>query len=309
MDVARAVTPPNEEKPLPATPSRPSLNSMVSSAEVEALLPPGQPRKTPTAKRVALEMMAETEDDSEAESDESVLGVKYGKTKTDNRGRVPAAKQLRSATPNGKTTIKTTTAVAASPIKAAPTRTAPASERPIRVTRATTRSTAAATRKPLAPAQPKPHPLAPIAAIPAHRPRGPTGAAPPAQPQTTQKVTRATATPSSRIPARRHTRATSPPLPPPPSSSGSTIPTYSRLPPLVPTKRRYVLKAPPQLPSQGQANTNVAPSLETVPEQSPDAWMSGLDAQAVVEPATKSGRPSIRSVRKRRSSFSAADLL
>lgn len=41
----------------------------------------------------------------------------------------------------------------------------------------------------------------------------------------------------------------------------------------------------------------------------PDAWMSGEAAGAIVDAANKNGRPLLRSVRRRRSSFSAADVI
>ncbi|KAF9518410.1 hypothetical protein BS47DRAFT_297949 [Hydnum rufescens UP504] len=141
-DVARVVTPPIEEKPLPTvppaypgTPTRPSLASMTSAAEVEALLPPGQPRKTPTGKRIALEMLEDDEDQESDASDDSVLGQK-AKNGTTARGNAPVTKQLRSVSPSGKTTIKTTTAVAGAPTRAS-ARTVPNTTS--RVTRASTR--------------------------------------------------------------------------------------------------------------------------------------------------------------------------
>lgn len=81
---------------------------------------------------------------------------------------------------------------------------------------------------------------------------------------------------------------------PPPS------PVPSRLPTLIPSKRPH--------PTHSTSLSEVAgvPTLKRPGE--PDAWMK-TNASAVVTPATTSGRPGLRSVRRRRSSFSSADVV
>ncbi|KAJ7067960.1 tyrosine protein phosphatase [Mycena amicta] len=83
-------------------------------------------------------------------------------------------------------------------------------------------------------------------------------------------------------------------LPPTPSAP-------SRLPMLVTGKRQT---APP---SASLADVASATIKRTPTEQS-NAWMKA-HADAVVVPASKSARPGLRPVRKRRSSFSAADII
>ncbi|KAJ7087191.1 phosphoprotein phosphatase [Mycena belliarum] len=81
------------------------------------------------------------------------------------------------------------------------------------------------------------------------------------------------------------------PLPPP---------TPSRLPTLIPTRRA---------PQHTSSLTDVASAtLKRAPPVPSDAWMK-TNVAAVVVPATKSERPGLRPVRRRRSSFSAADVI
>lgn len=320
---ARAVTPPVDDKPLPlvpTTPSRPSLASMTSAAEVEALLPPGQPRKTPTTKRVALEML---EDDDEGDSDDSngsLLGVKT-KSNPAGRGTAPVVKQLRSMSPSGKTTIKTTTAVGGPNGKTtvSGTRTVPATAS--RATRATTRTQALVSpRKGPAPSVGgRATPIAPLSLVPRPASRAREEPVPNRTRAATQLTAQRNTRPTpSKIPARKLNRVASPPPALPSSSKISTTSVaggFSRLPTMVTSKRSYVGKALPTPPLPPRPATAVQAvvsiELDVVPERpsQDDAWMSGVDAKAVVEPATKSGRPSIRSVRRRRSSFSSADIL
>ncbi|KAF7331779.1 Phosphoprotein phosphatase [Mycena kentingensis (nom. inval.)] len=90
------------------------------------------------------------------------------------------------------------------------------------------------------------------------------------------------------------TGATRRPIPPP-------SPAPSRLPTLAATKR---LTAHPTT-----SLTDVATAtIKRVPTEQSDAWMK-TNASTVVVPASKSARPGLRSVKKRRSSFSAADIV
>lgn len=137
--IARPVTPPQDDMvPEPTTPTgppKPLTSSTASAAEVEAMLPPGQPRKTPTGKRVALEMLGEEEDDEAAASDDSMEDVKNNHgVAASQRPIAPVTKASRTMSPHGKTVVKTATAVAGSPAKAVAARVAPATQaRPVRV--------------------------------------------------------------------------------------------------------------------------------------------------------------------------------
>ncbi|KAG6919291.1 hypothetical protein DXG01_007423 [Tephrocybe rancida] len=81
-----------------------------------------------------------------------------------------------------------------------------------------------------------------------------------------------------------------------PNPPASPVP--SRLPTLIPSKR--VLTHTTSL-------TEAVGGVKSKPG-GPDAWMKA-NASAVVTPATTSGRPGLRSVRRRRSSFSSADVV
>ncbi|KAG6865989.1 hypothetical protein C0991_009661 [Blastosporella zonata] len=79
---------------------------------------------------------------------------------------------------------------------------------------------------------------------------------------------------------------------PPPS------PVPSRLPTLIPSKRQL---------THTSSLTDTIGTAKSKPGEL-DAWMK-TNASAVVTPATTSGRPGLRSVRRRRSSFSSADVV
>ncbi|KAF8334985.1 protein-tyrosine phosphatase-like protein [Cantharellus anzutake] len=313
----RTITPPLDDKPLPAvpvTPSRPSLNSMNSVAEVEALLPPGQPRKTPTTKRVALEMLEDEEEDciSDSSSQHSVLGNRTPSASA-TRGAAPVTKQLRSTSPSGKTVVKTTTAIAGSPAKrvhAAPST--------ARVTRATTRAhgnpsprkggVASHTRSAtvIAPLNFGPRPTNRMLTATASKGHNASADSP-------TKLARVTL---SKIPSRKLSRAASPPsaLPSAVAYVAASLEKgpgmrNSRLPTLVPSKRTFGGKPLPLIQS---AVTGIGVVLGTVSEGSvatlksqEDVWMSNTN---VVETGTKTRRPSLRPTRRRRSSFSNADI-
>lgn len=103
---------------------------------------------------------------------------------------------------------------------------------------------------------------------------------------TTARTT-AAATGRVPIPASRPPRA-------PPS------PTPSRLPTLIPTKRNH--HATNSLSEVASAATRKMAGAAS------DAWMTS-NPSAVVVPGSKSERPGLRSVRRRRSSFSSADVV
>jgi cell division cycle 14 len=78
------------------------------------------------------------------------------------------------------------------------------------------------------------------------------------------------------------------------------LPVPSRLPTLIPSKRPH--------PSHSSSLSEVANTTVKRTGTTSDAWMTN-NPSAVVVPATKSARPGLRSIRRRRSSFSSADVV
>ncbi|KAH7916686.1 tyrosine protein phosphatase [Hygrophoropsis aurantiaca] len=237
------VTPPqaNAAPIIPLPPVTPSRHVATAAAKAHAIAPPGQPRKTPVAKRVAVDSDEEDEEDD----------------------TLPALGVAPPARPRAKTTTRITAA-----------RGTASEQRPTRVLR----SAAATTQK--RPARPTP---------------GTKTTAPP------NKIPRLAAGSSSRSTAAAAAMMRGPGAPstrrvpqPPPS------PTPSRLPTLVTAKRAA------NTLSEVAANATARPTKPTS-----DAWMTtGAAASAVVVPASKTNlRPGPRPVRRRRSSFSAADVV
>lgn len=239
-------TPPLATKSLP--PVTPSRHIATAAAKAKAIAPPGQPRKTPLAKRVAHDS-TDDEDDHDEEMD--VL---------------PAL----GALPVARSRVKP---------KATASRGITASEqRPSRVTRST--AGAAAIRK------------TGTGAVPAS-PVKSSGQGPNKIPRLattrTTSAAKAAAAAASNPPAANTRR-----MNPPPS------PTHSRLPTLIPSKR------PHHVSSLSEVST--VASFKRAGAGGADAWMTN-NTSAVVVPATKSERPGLRSVRRRRSSFSSADVV
>lgn len=323
----RPVTPPMEDVPTPTTPVRQLVTSTASVTEVEAMLPPGQPRKTPTGKRVALEMLCD-EDEVGDGSNNSMEDIKM-KSECQSRGAAPVTKQSRTISPSGKTVMKTATAVAGSPAKqprtvmprgplataSKPVRASPRIQGLANARRAGGDSVSQAVGVQTAPS----HSTQRTREEQVTMTRSRSGT----QPQQSQRTSR----PPSKIPSRKISRAPSPPAL---SSSGKITPSIvasgaplSRLPTLIPSKRAFAGKslsmttAVPAMKSLGlatvsegdPANINGGSNAPGQDQVSEDAWMSGADAMAVVEPGTKPGsRPSIQRVRRRRSSFSSVDI-
>jgi cell division cycle 14 len=324
----RPVTPPMEDIPTPTTPLRQLVTSTASAAEVEAMLPPGQPRKTPTGKRVALEMLGDEDEFEGNGSDDSTEDPK-----ANSKGHSRVTKQSRTISPSGKTVMKTATAVAGSPAKQprtvmlrGPVATA---SKPVRASpriqglvsaRLTGESAAIVSQVVGAHAAPS-HSTRRVREeqVTVTRSRSST------QPQQPQRISRPT---PSKIPSRKFSRAASPPAL---SSSGKVTPSIvangvplSRLPTLIPSKRTFTGKSfsvtttVPTTKCQGLSTVSDgdSASLNGMPKapgeedkEQEDAWMSGADAMAAVEPGTKPGsRPSIQRVRRRRSSFSSVDI-
>ncbi|KAI0052624.1 phosphatases II [Auriscalpium vulgare] len=228
-------TPPNgiAVASIPLPPVTPSKHVAAASAKAKSIVPPGQPRKTPNAKRMA----AESSDEEDEDDTLPQLGL------------APPARASRSP---AKTTVAKVTA---------------SEQRPTRVTR----STAAATRKPgtaLSSVSSKANGQAPNK-IP-RLARAVAGASKPTEP-------------SGLVAPRRTRRAPSP---------------TSRLPTLVPSKR----------PHHASVSSLGEIIVKAVPRGVTTEWMKN-GADAVVKPGSKSERPGLRSVRRRRSSFSAADVI
>lgn len=234
------VTPPTNTVPsIPLPPVTPSRHVATAAAKAHAIAPPGQPRKTPMAKRVAVD----SDDEDGEEGDDTLPAL----------GAAPPATRQRT-----KTTTRATGA-----------RGTASEQRSTRVLRS---AVVANQRKP---------------------PSTTAGTAAKTSVQPPNKIPRLAAGTTTRSTAVRGTGAPSTrrvPQPPPPPS-----PTPSRLPTLA--KRHNA------------ANTLAEMAAGTKPKPSSNAWMT-TGASAVVVPASKTTqRPGPRPVRRRRSSFSAADVV
>lgn len=225
---------------LPVTPSR---HVMAASAKAQAIVPPGQPRKTPVAKRVAVEVDSDDEAADEVDDTLPALGI------------APPAIRQRA---------KTTT-------RPVGTRVTASEQRPTRILRSAVVNaqrkpgTASITTSAKTTTQP-PNKIPRLAAGTATR-------------GTTSVTARGTGAPSSRR------------VPQPPPS-----PTPSRLPTLA---RRH----------QNAANSLTEMAGGGKVKSTSDAWMT-TGASAVVVPVSKTTqRPGPRLVKRRRSSFSAADVI
>lgn len=216
----------------PVPPVTPSRHIAAGTAKAKAIPPPGQPRKTPQAKR----SLAVVDSDEDEDDVLPALGI------------APTVK------PRAKRTTNRVTA---------------SDQRPTRVTRSTAgaaniRRTGAAATSALNGSSLKPPNKIPRLATTRN-----TGAA------------KAAAAPRTRRPQ------------PPP--------TPSRLPTLIPSKRPHHNSASSLTDVATAATLNLKGAAS-------DAWMTN-NPSAVVVPATKSERPGLRPVRRRRSSFSAADVV
>ncbi|KIJ70465.1 hypothetical protein HYDPIDRAFT_164495 [Hydnomerulius pinastri MD-312] len=233
------VTPPpaNGAPAMPLPPVTPSRHVAAAAAKAHAIAPPGQPRKTPMAKRVAVES------DEEEEADEA------GDT-LPALGAAPPATRQRAKTITRSTGARGTAS----------------EQRPTRVLRSAVASTqrkppTATTSTAARSAAPPPNKIPRLAAG-----------------STTRTIARPAGAPSSRrVPQ------------PPPSPTPSRLPTLAR---------------------RNNATTTLAEMAAGAKgKPSSDAWMT-TGASAVVVPSSKTGqRPGPRPVRRRRSSFSAADVV
>ncbi|KAF8843180.1 phosphatases II [Paxillus ammoniavirescens] len=230
--------PANGAPSVPLPPVTPSRHVLAATAKAHAIAPPGQPRKTPMAKRVAVD----SDQEDEADEVEDTLPA---------LGAAPPATRQRAKTIARPTGARGTAS----------------EQRPTRVLRS---AVSTHQRKP---------PTAPTGTV-AKTYAPPPNKIPRLAAGTTARntVTRGMGAPSSRR------------VPQPPPS-----PTPSRLPTLA--KRNNATR------------TLVEMAAGAKPKVSSDAWMT-TGASAVVVPASKTTqRPGPRPVRRRRSSFSAADVV
>ncbi|GBE79144.1 Tyrosine-protein phosphatase CDC14 homolog [Sparassis crispa] len=230
--------------PLPVPPVTPSRHIAAATAHARAISPPGQPRKTPAAKRVA--------SDSEVEDTDDVLPT---------LGTAPARRAKTKASASRSQT----------------SRLAVSEQRPTRVTRSTA---GAAVRRA-------------GTALGTVKPNKTTGQSPNKVPRLGNGVSARGMVPSEASSTTANA-TTSRRLRNPPS------PTPSRLPTLIPRRGHHNSTASVQ-------ETPVAVGA-AVKSAAPGAWMT-TNAAAVVVPGSKSERPNLRNVRRRRSSFSAADIV
>lgn len=229
----------------PVPPVTPSKHVAAAAAKAQAIAPPGQPRKTPAAKRVA--------SDSDVEEEADTLPA-----------LVPVP-QVR------RTKAKPASARAAS-------QRVPASEqRPVRVTRSA--ATVAAKKV--------------STVLGANKTAKANGQLP-------NKIPRLTKDTSARGAATETKNVPLPSVPTRPlrlRQPGS--PTPSRLPTLVGGKRTH---------HNSTGSVQESPAAAAAIVKAAGTWVAN-NASSVVNPASKSERPNLRSVRRRRSSFSAADVV
>ncbi|KAJ7873331.1 tyrosine protein phosphatase [Mycena olivaceomarginata] len=239
------VTPP--PSPVHMAPVTPSRHIATAAAKAKEIAPPGQPRKTPTAKRTLDRVDRDSDDEDES------------------RDVLPALVLPTGTRPRAKTTRAT-----------GPKNITASESRPTRVTRSTTG--AANIRKTGTGASNSPaSPVKGSAQGPNKIPRLAT--------------TRTTAAAKAAVAAAG--TASRRPNPPP---------TPSRLPTLVAAKR------PPPSTASSSLTDVASASIRRTPSVQSDAWMK-TNVAAVVVPASKSERPGLRPVRRRRSSFSSADVV
>ncbi|KAJ7781607.1 tyrosine protein phosphatase [Mycena metata] len=235
-------TPPAEEDELPLPRVR---HIATAAAKAKAIATPGQPRKTPTAKRT-LDHDSDEEDEAQDVLPALVLPT----------GPRPRVKASRTTGPKNVTASES---------------------RPTRVTRSTTG--AANIRKTGTGSSNLPSPVKTSSS------QGPNKIPRLATTRTTSAAKAAVAAASTT--SRR-------PNPPGSPTPPSRLPTLAKRP-------------PPSVASSSLTDVASATIKRTGTAQS-DAWMK-TNVAAVVVPASKSERPGLRPVRRRRSSFSSADVV
>jgi cell division cycle 14 len=233
------VTPTQPTIPLP--PVTPSRHVAAATAKATSIAPPGQPRKTPNAKRVA----QDSDEEDEIHDILPALGIP------------PVVRKIKTVPSRGITASE---------------------QRPTRVTRSTA-GAAIIKKAGTAPAPPSP----------AKPPR-----------QGPNKIPRL-ATTGTTSAAKALAAANTPTIQSRPARNVNPLPSSnpSRLPMLIPPKR---------LQHQHNSSLSNVANLKLTATVTADAWVAN-NVAAVVVPTAKSGRPGLRSVRRRRSSFSSADVV
>lgn len=247
-------TPPaetDEEEVMRTTPTRPSIplppvtpsrHVATAQAKAKAIAPPGQPRKTPNAKRAA-------QDSDEEDEEDDVLPA---------LGVAPPVRKVRTIPARGITASE---------------------QRPSRVTRSTATATVikmsgtAATSSPIKSSRQGPNKIPRLATT------------------KTTSAAKALAATNAQQSQPRQLRHAPPPTP-------------SRLPTLAST----ALKRPAVTNHHSTSSVSNVVNLKRTGTLASDAWVANNTA-AIVVPASKSVRPGLRSVRRRRSSFSSADVV
>jgi cell division cycle 14 len=263
--------PPQTPPPTNIPPVTPSRHVAAAQAQARAITPPGQPRKTPMAKRVPIES------DDEAAVPASIVNADAMDEEAD---ALPALGTAPAAGSSGTATVKPPSKYKARG-SGGRTKATAASERTTRITRSALAGPSA--KKPPAPASPT------KAAAPPPSPNKIPRIAPHA-PTTTGAVTRAKAAAAAGPSSRR------------------VPPTPSRLPTLVNKRHNTTNSVSTSAAAAKQALQEAANAIGKKKEQM-DAWMERDKASVVVPRETKSGRPGLRPIRRRRSSFSAADVV
>ena len=285
------VTPDMQIDKLPlVTPSR---HVLATTAAVQEIANPPQPRKTPRNKRTVVEDMMD--------EDVPALNLNLDEEERDHSSPLPPSpmKPLSRPTPTRRPVSRATvngSSAAAAGLTGSPSG------------RQTRSVTAKASANQTAAGPPTTRSAATVSG----------GRIP--------RLTRAKDTESA-LPGPMTTRSRAAGRPPPPE-------TPSRLPkPRIPAKRTYVtlemdsgnesgptenIRAPatngraaassPTGRSTRRKSAGAKLRLVEDPSNSTE-WVSSQEAVAVVEPAAKGGRPSLRNVRRRRSSFSSADVV
>ncbi|KAG8923707.1 cell division control protein 14 [Tulasnella sp. 418] len=342
-DVPTTPTPANQNLP-PVTPPRQTATSSALPDVPSTLPPPGQPRKTPSTKRVLSDMEVDSDeenkmmmvDEDEEEVEEEVAPLRPI--------ALPVQRPASAAAVSLKTGGTTAPGIRGRMIPPRSLRNPPASERTNRTTRSSTR--AAATTAPTTKRGVVTNASNTTATVPTTRAKAAAAAAPPPSPtkaglknagSVAPRIPRTNINGGPQLYAQRRpppgpttsvsTRSMGRPVSPSPVGSSKTVNGNSRLPTLVPSKRGYTTAAAGGPPVHANSESNAANLTvkgrtvsgrrkssgafkvgiaEEEEEPEPDAWMSGEAAENIV---TKGDRPLLRNVRRRRSSFSAADVI